>query len=70
MKLIKFIVAEPPPLTCGTSQSRIAIIGTVAGCLTLLVIGQGLLVINYTIRRRRIWNGKKTLVAGNGYGGC
>ena len=68
MKLIKFIVAEPPPLTSGTSQSRNAIIGTVAGCLILVVIG--LLIVIIIIRRRRNDNGKKTLVAGNWYGGC
>jgi hypothetical protein len=39
IKLIKFIVAEPPPLTSGTSQSRNTIIGTVAGFLILVVGG-------------------------------
>jgi ABC-type nitrate/sulfonate/bicarbonate transport system permease component len=68
MKLLKFIAAEPPPLTSGTSHSRIAIIGTVVGFLILVVIG--LLFGIIIIRRRRIRNGKKTLVAGNGYGGC
>ena len=68
MKLLKFIVAEPPPLTSGTSQSRNTIIGTVAGFL-ILVVG-GLLFGIIIIRRRRIGNGKKTLLAGNGYGGC
>ena len=68
MKLLKFIAAEPPHLTSGTSQSRIAIIGTVVGFLILVVIG--LLFGIIIIRRRRIRNGKITLVAGNGYGGC
>ena len=68
MKLLKFIAAEPPPLTSGTSQSRIVIIGTVVGFLILVVIG--LLFGIIIIIRRRIRNGKKTLVAGNGYGGC
>ena len=68
MKLLNFIAAEPPPLTSGTSQSRIAIIGTVVGFLILVVIG--LLFGIIIIRRRRIRNGKITLVAGNGYGGC
>lgn len=67
IKLIKCIVAEPPPLTSGTSQSRNTIIGTVAGFL-ILVVG-GLLFGIIIIRRRRNGNGKKTLVAGNGYGG-
>ena len=67
MKLLKFIAAEPPPLTSGTSQSRIAIIGTVVGFL-ILVVG-GLLFGIIIIRRRRNGNGKKTLVAGNEYGG-
>ena len=68
MKLLKFIAAEPPPLTSGISQSRIAIIGTFVGFLILVVIG--LLFGIIIIRRRRIGNGKKTLVAGNRYGGC
>jgi hypothetical protein len=42
--------------------------GTVAGFLILVVIG--LLFGIIIIRRRRIGNGKKPLVAGNGYGGC
>jgi hypothetical protein len=67
IKLIKFIVAEPPPLTSGTSQSRYTIIGTVTGFL-ILVVG-GLLFGIIIIRRRRNGNGKKTLVAGNEYGG-
>ena len=69
VKLIKFIVVEQPPLTSCTctSQSRITFIGTVVGCLILVVIGLlfGILII----RCRRNGNGKNTLVAGNGYGG-
>ena len=67
MKLLKFIAAEPPPLISGTSQSRIAIIGTVVGFVILVVIA--LLFGIIIIRRRRIGNGKNTLVAGNGYSG-
>jgi hypothetical protein len=50
------IVAEPPPLTSGTSESRNTIIGTVSGFL-ILVVG-GLLFGIIIIRRRRNGNGK------------
>jgi hypothetical protein len=51
MKLLKCIAAEPPPLTSGTSQSRIAIIGTVVGFLILVVIGLlfGIIAVMYLI---------------------